>query len=145
MNYMRTFGEMAVVAIHKRKKMRSKLDNRGKHVCLLDMQRIMLVMYSIQIPEYPYNKNYHEQRCEMVEHNMETLQNESIYARKQVDLFRDEEERSIEKEKSVEEDSVEEEEETEGVGNNTPKQKRLGLDISSSNQNKAGQTDGHSD
>ena len=30
MKYMRTFGEMAVVAIHERKKMRSKLDNRGK-------------------------------------------------------------------------------------------------------------------
>ena len=30
MKYMRTFGEMAVVAIHEGKKMRSKLDNRGK-------------------------------------------------------------------------------------------------------------------
>ena len=28
--YMRTFGEMAVIAIHEGKKMRSKLDNRGK-------------------------------------------------------------------------------------------------------------------
>ena len=27
---LRTFGEMAVVAIHEGKKMRSKLDNRGK-------------------------------------------------------------------------------------------------------------------
>ena len=30
MKYMRTFGEMAVVAIHLDKKMRSKLDNIGK-------------------------------------------------------------------------------------------------------------------
>ena len=30
MKYMRTFGEMVVVAIHEGKKMRSKLDNRGK-------------------------------------------------------------------------------------------------------------------
>ena len=30
MKYMRTFGEMAVVAIHEGKKMRSKLDNRRK-------------------------------------------------------------------------------------------------------------------
>ena len=30
MKYMRTFGEMAFVAIHEGKKMRSKLDNRGK-------------------------------------------------------------------------------------------------------------------
>ena len=66
----------------------------------------------------------------MVEHNMETLQNENIYARKEVELFLDEEERSIEEEKSVEEDSEEEEEETEGDGHNTPTQRKLGLDIS---------------
>ena len=30
MKYVRTFGEMAVIAIHEGKKMRSKLDNRGK-------------------------------------------------------------------------------------------------------------------
>ena len=47
----------------------------------------------------------------------------SINARKQVELFLDEEERSIEEEKSVEEDSEEEEEETEGDGHNTPTQK----------------------
>ena len=41
----------------------------------------------------------------------------SIYARKQVELFLDEEERS------AEEDSVGEEEETEGDGHNTPTQK----------------------
>ena len=54
----------------------------------------------------------------------------SIYERKQVELFLDEEERSIEEEKSVEEDSEEEEEETEGDGHNTPTQRKLGLDIS---------------
>ena len=53
----------------------------------------------------------------------------SIYARKQVELFLDEEERSIEDEKSFEEDSVEEEE-TKGDGHNTPTQRKLGLDIS---------------
>ena len=42
MKYMRTFGEMAVVATHEGKKMRSKLDNRGK-TCM-DMQKIMLEM-----------------------------------------------------------------------------------------------------
>ena len=47
----------------------------------------------------------------MVNHNMRM---KSIYARKQVQLFLDEEERS------VEEDSVEEEEETDGDGHNTP-------------------------
>ena len=34
MKYMRTFGEMAVIAIHEGKKMRSKLDDRGK-TCML--------------------------------------------------------------------------------------------------------------
>ena len=53
----------------------------------------------------------------------------SIYARKQVELFLDEEERSIEDEKSFEEDSKEEEE-AEGDGHNTPTQRKLGLDIS---------------
>ena len=49
--------------------------------------------------------------------------------KKQMELFLDEEERSIEDEKSHEEDSVVEEEETKGDGNNTPGQKTLGLDI----------------
>ena len=53
----------------------------------------------------------------------------SIYARKQVELFLDEEERSIEDEQSFEEDSVEEEVETEGDGHNTPTQTKIGLDI----------------
>ena len=86
----------------------------------------------MQIPKHPHKKNYHEQRCKIVEHNMETLQNESSYARKQVELFLNEAERSIEEERSVEEDSEEEEEEeeTEGAGHNTPTQRKLGLDIS---------------
>ena len=49
----------------------------------------------------------------------------SIYARKQVELFLDEEERSIE-----EDSEQEEEEEVEGDGHNTPTQRNLGLDIS---------------
>ena len=46
MRCMRTFGEMAVIAIHEGKKMRSKLDDRGKHACLLDMQMTTLEMYT---------------------------------------------------------------------------------------------------
>ena len=53
----------------------------------------------------------------------------SLYATKQVELFLDEEERSIEDEKSFGEDS-EEEEETEGDGHKPPTQRKLGLDIS---------------
>ena len=44
MRCLRTFGEMAVIAIHEGKKMRSKLDDRGKTTCLLDMQMITLEM-----------------------------------------------------------------------------------------------------
>ena len=47
----------------------------------------------------------------------------SVYARKQVELFLDEEERSIE------EDSEQQEDKIEGDGNNTPSHRRLGLDI----------------
>ena len=47
MKHLRSFGEMAVVAIHEGKKKRSKLDTlEGRHVCLLDMQMIMLEMYT---------------------------------------------------------------------------------------------------
>ena len=45
MKHLRSFGEMAAVVIHE-EKMRSKLDNRGKHACLLDMQMIILEMYT---------------------------------------------------------------------------------------------------
>ena len=50
----------------------------------------------------------------------------SIYVRKQVELFLDEDERSIEEDSEQEE----EEEEIEGDGHNTPTQRKLGLDIS---------------
>ena len=53
----------------------------------------------------------------------------SIYARKQVELLLDEEEKSIEDERSFGESSIEEEEEPKSDGNNTPTQKKLGLDI----------------
>ena len=54
----------------------------------------------------------------------------SIYARKQVQLFLDEEERSLEDERSFVDFSIEEiEEESENYGNNTETQKKLGIDI----------------
>ena len=54
----------------------------------------------------------------------------SIYARRQVELFLDEEERSLEDERSFGEISIEEEEEEhKSDGNNTETQKRLGIDI----------------
>ena len=65
----------------------------------------------------------------MVEHHMETLQKEKHLCKKQVELFLDEEERSIEDERSFGESSVEEEEEPKSDGNNSTTQKKLGLDI----------------
>ena len=46
MKHLRSFGEMAVVAIHEEKKMimRLKLDNRGKTCMLLDMQMAIMEM-----------------------------------------------------------------------------------------------------
>ena len=53
-----------------------------------------------------------------------------IYARKQVELLLDEEERSIGDERSFGESSIEgEEEEPKSDGNNSTTQKKLGLDI----------------
>ena len=44
---LRTFGEMTVIAIHEGKKMRSKLDDRGKTcIGLLDMQMTIQKMYT---------------------------------------------------------------------------------------------------
>ena len=129
MKHMRTFGEMAVVAIHEGKKVRSKLDNRGK-IC-------MFVGYAEDHAKDVYRfLNIHTTRI-IMSRDVRSLniiwkhyRMKSIYARKQVEPVLDEEERSIEEEKSVEEDSEEEEEETEGDGHYTPTQRRLGLDIS---------------
>ena len=128
MKYMRTFGEMAVVVIHEGKKMRSKLDNRGK-TCMFvgyaednagDVYRFL----TIHTKRIIMSRDVRRLNIIWKHYRMK-----SIYARKQVELFLDEEERSVEDEKSYEEDSVVEEEETKGDGNNTPVQKKLGLDI----------------
>ena len=122
MKHLRSFGEMAVVAIHEGKKMRSKLDNRGK-TC-------MFVGYADDHSGDVYRfLNIHTKRVIMSRDARwlniiwEHYRMKSIYARKQVELFLDEEERSIEKESEQEENKIE------GEGNNTPRQRSLGLDI----------------
>ena len=127
MKYMRTFGEMAVVAIHEGKKMRSKLDNRGK-TC-------MFVGYTEDHSGDVYRfLNIHTKRI-LMSRDVRWLniiwkhyRRKSIYTRKQVELLLDEEVRSIEDERSFGEISVEEEE-PKSNGNNTTTQKKLGLDI----------------
>ena len=127
MKYMRTFGEMAVVGIHEGKKMRSKVDNRGK-TC-------MFVRYAEDHSGDVYRfLNIHTKRIIMsrdvrwLNIIWKTLQKEMHLCKKQVDLFLDEEERSIEDERSFGESSVEEEEHK-SDGNITTTQKKLCLDI----------------
>ena len=128
MKYMRTFGEMAVIAIHEGKKMRSNLDNRGK-TC-------MFVGYADDHSGDVYRfLNIHSKRI-IMSRDVRWLniiwkhyRRKSIYARKQVELFLDEEERSIEDERSFGESFIEEEEEPMSDGNNITTQKKLGLDI----------------
>ena len=128
MKYMRTFGEMAVVAKNECNKMRSKLDNGGK-TC-------MFVGYAEDHAGDVYRfLNIHMKRIIMSRDGRwlniiwKLYRRKSIYARKQVELFLDEEERSIEDERSFGESSIEEEEERKSNGNNTTTQKKLGLDI----------------
>ena len=68
MKHLRSFGEMAVVAIHEGGEMRSKLDTRGK-TC-------MFVGYADDHAG-DVQESYFEQRCTMVESILETLQNET--------------------------------------------------------------------
>ena len=81
MKHLRSVGEMAVVAIHEGKKMRSKLDNRWK-TCMFvgyaddhsgDVHRFLNIKTK---------KNYHEQRYKEAEHSMETLQKETYLCMK---------------------------------------------------------------
>ena len=82
MKHLRSFGEMAVVAIHEGKKMRSNLDNGGKHACLLDMQMFMLEMYTGKTQEY-----HCELRCKVTESNVETSQRETGLCKKTSGTF----------------------------------------------------------
>ena len=83
--YMRTFGEMAVVAIHEATKMRSKLDNRGK-TC-------MFVGYAEDHPGDVYRfLNIHTKRI-IMSRDVRWLniiwkhyRRKRIYVRKQVEL-----------------------------------------------------------
>ena len=96
MKHMRTFGEMAVVAIHEGKRMRSKLDNRGK-TC-------MFVGYADDHAGDVYRfLNIHTKRI-IMSRDVRWLniiwkhyRMKSIYAGKQVELFLDEEKNQLRK------------------------------------------------
>ena len=118
-----------MIAIHEGKKMRSKLDDRGK-TC-------MFVGYADDHTKDVYRfLNIHMRRI-IISRDVRWLniiwkqyKKKSIYATRQVELFLDEEERSLEDEGSFGESSIEEiEEESKSDGNNTETQKKLGIDI----------------
>ena len=127
---LRTFGEMAVIAIHEGNKMRSKLDDRGK--------RGMFVGYAEDHTKDVYRfLNIHTRRI-VLSRDVRWLniiwkqyKKKSLYARRQVELFLYEEERSLGDERSFGESSIEEieEDESESDGNNTETQKKLGIGI----------------
>ena len=129
MRCLRTFGEMAVVAIHEGGKMRYKLDDRGK-TCMLvgyaddhscDVYRFLNICTKRIIMS---------RDVRWLHIIWKQYKKKSKYARKQVELFLDEEERSLEDERSFGESSIEEiEEESKSDGNNTETQKKLGIDI----------------
>ena len=77
MRTLRTFGEMAVITIHEGKKMRSKLDDRGK-TC-------MFVGYADDHTKDVYRfLNIHTRRIIllMAEHHLETIQKEKSLCKK---------------------------------------------------------------
>ena len=110
MRCMRTFGEMAVIAIHQGKKMRSKLDDRGK-TCMFvgyadDHSRDVYRFLNIHTTRIIISKDVRWMNI-IWKH----YRKKSICARKQVELFLDEEEKSLEDERCFDESSIEEEEE----------------------------------
>ena len=138
---LRTFGEMAVIAIQEGKKMRSKLDDRGK-TC-------MFVGYADDHTKDVYRfLSIHTRRI-VLSRDVRWLniiwkqyKKKSLYARRQVELFLYEEERSLGDERSFGESSIEEieEDESESDGYNTETQKKLGIDINMARKETLGKT-----
>ena len=122
MKHLRSFGEMAVVAIHEGKKVRSKLDNRGK-TCMFvgyadDHSGDVYRFLNINTKRIIMSRDARGLNIIWKHHRMK-----SIYARKQVEVFVDEKERSIQEEPEPEKNRIE------GDGNSTPTQRSSGLDI----------------
>ena len=117
-----------MIAIHEGKKMRSKLDDRVKPC--------MFVGYADDHTKDGYRfLNIHMRRIissrdvRWLNIIWKQYKKKSFYARRQVELFLDEEERSLEDERSFGESTIEEiEEESESDGNNTETQKKLGIE-----------------
>ena len=106
MKHLRSFGEMSVVAIHEGKKMRSKLDNEGK-TCIFvgyadDHSGDVYRFLNINTKRIIMSRDARWLNIVWKHYRMK-----SIYARKQVELFLDEEERSIQEEPEQGENTIE--------------------------------------
>ena len=95
------------------------------HVCWICRRSLRRC---VQIPKYPHKRIIMSRDARRLNLIWKHYRRKSIYARKQVELFLDEEERSIEDERSFGESSIEEVE-PKSDGNNNTTQKKLGLDI----------------
>ena len=123
MNHLRSFGEMAVVAIHEGKKMRSKLDSRGKTSTFVgyadDHAGDVYEYINVQTKRIILSRdakwlNIFWKHYKMRHNNPR---------RRQVELFLDEEENLSLQGNEPEENRIE------GDGNKTIEQRRLGLVI----------------
>ena len=72
---------MAVIAIHEGKKMRSKLDDRGK-TCMFVGYADDHTKDVYRFLEHSHKEDTHKQGCEMAEHYLETLQKEEHLCKK---------------------------------------------------------------
>ena len=121
--HLRSFGEMAVVVIHEGKKMRSKLDTRGK-TCMFvgyadDHSGDVYRFLNIKTKRIIMSRD-----ARWLNIIWKHYKRKPINARRQMELFLDEEERSIQEGYEPVENRIE------ADGNNTPTQRRYGLDIS---------------
>ena len=119
MKHLRSFGEMAVVAINEGEKMRSKLDNTAEHVGYADDHSGYVYRFLNVKPKRTIMSRDARWLNIMWKHYKKKHND----ARRQVELFLDEEESlSLEGNEPVEN-------RIEGDGNNTPTQRKLGLGI----------------
>ena len=129
MKFLRSFGEMAVIAITDGKKMRSKLDTRG--------QTGIFVGYADDHAGNVYRFINIETKKIILSRDIQWLNSfwkeykkRKDDSRKLVDVFySQEEDEQTQEESEVDEPNENEEEETNEDGNNTEEQKRLGIDI----------------
>ena len=101
------------------------------HVCLLDMQMTTLKMCVYRFLNIHTRRIILSRDVRWLNIIWKQYKKKSLYARRQVELFLDEEERTLGEERFFGESSIEEieEVESENDGNNTEAQRKLGIDV----------------